>query len=432
MMRRVLIGLVLAATFSARAENWPRFRGPNGQGISSESNLPATWSATENIAWKTPIAAQGWSSPIVWGERIFLTGTTDRGVSCHVVCLSTSDGKVLWDKKVFEQQTTRKEGKNSYATPTPVTDGQSVYGVFGSGGIVALDFAGNILWTNTENKFYSRHGLGSSPIIYKDLLVIPWDWSIVPGPGIEEKVGWQIPWDKGFVLALDRKTGKEKWRTGRGSSRISHMTPIVASIGGKDQIISPAGDAIQGFDPESGALLWTVKSGGEGVVPSPVLAGADLLVTLSGFPTNVPGGTAIRAVRLDPKARGDVTGTHIAWEQRRNVPHLPSMVYHAPSDLLFGVRENGFGLCVKARTGEIVWHERLGGNFSASPVLAENRVYLLAESGETVVVEASERFKEIARNRLGDGQGPVQASMAIADGKLYIRSARQLWCIGGK
>src|SRR5687767_4116193 len=176
-MSRLLTAILVTALVAlhSHAENWPRFRGPNGQGISTETNLPTKWSATENVAWKTPVPADGWSSPVVWGERIFLTGTGDRGVSCRVLCLSAADGKVLWDKKVFDQQTTRKEGKNSYATPTPVTDGQTVYALFGSGGVAALDFAGNILWTNTENKFYSRHGLGSSPIIYKELLVIPWD-----------------------------------------------------------------------------------------------------------------------------------------------------------------------------------------------------------------------------------------------------------------
>ena len=429
MIRPLAALLIAIAVFPAHAENWPRFRGPNGQGISSETNLPTKWSATENIAWKTPIPADGWSSPIVWGDRIFLTGTSDRGVSCRVLCLNAADGKILWDKKVFDQQTTRKEGKNSYATPTAVTDGQAVYALFGSGGVAALDFSGNIRWTNTDNKFYSRHGLGSSPILYKDLLVIPWDWSIVPGPGIEEKTGWQIPWDKAFVLALDTKTGKEKWRTPRGLSRISHMTPIVATIGGKDQIISPAGDAIQGFDPDSGALLWTVKSGGEGVTPSPVLAGPDLLVTQSGFPTGVPGGAAIRAVKLDPSAKGDVTASHIAWEQRKNVPNLPSLVFHQPSGLLFGVTEKGFALCLNSKTGDPVWTERLGGNFSASPVLADNRVYLLAESGETVILEPSDKFKELARNKLADGEGPTQASMAVSSGKLYIRTAKHLWCI---
>ena len=426
-MRLLVTLLLLAAASAIHAENWPRFRGPNGQGISSEKNLPTRWSATENIAWKTEIPGEGWSSPIVWGDKVFLTATTDRGVSCHVICFNKADGAIVWNKKVFDQQTTRKEGKNSYATPTPVTDGNAVYAFFASGSAVALDMAGNILWTNRDHRFYSRHGLGSSPVLYKDLLIMPFDWSIVPGPGIEERTGWQIPWDKSYVLALDIKTGKERWKTGRGMSRISHVTPIIASVGGKDVLISPGGDVVQGFNPDSGELLWTVRSGGEGVTPSPVLAGENLLVTLSGFPTNVPGGAAIRAVKLDPGAKGDVTDTHIAWEQRKNVPNLSSLVY--ASDHLFGIKENGIAMCLNPKDGSIVWDQRVQGNFSASPIAADGKVYLLAENGETVVIEAAPQYKEISRNKLGDNVGPVQASIAVSDGRLFIRTAKHLWCV---
>jgi outer membrane protein assembly factor BamB len=415
----------------AFADNWPRFRGPNGQGISAEKGLPTKWSATENVAWKVDVAAEGWSSPVVWGDRLFVTGTTDKGVACHVLCFNKADGNLIWDKKVFDQATTRKEGKNSYATPTPTTDGQAVYALFGGGGVAALDFDGKILWTNQDNRYYSRHGLGASPIVYKDLVIFSFDPSIVPGPGIDELIGWQIAWDKSFVLALDKATGKEKWRGKRGLSRLSHITPIIATVGGKEQLISPAGDVIQGFEPDTGELLWTVRSGGEGVVPSPILAGDNLLVAQSGFPTKVPTGAAVRAVKLDPAARGDVTATHIAWEQKKNVPNLPSMVFL--DGRLYGAQEGGFALCLDAKSGDVLWRERLGGNsgaLCASPVLAGGVIYLLAESGETTLLQPGPEFKEIARNSLGDGVGPTQASMAVSDGKLFIRTAKHLWCIG--
>lgn len=424
-----LLSLVLTSLMSpAGAEDWPRFRGPNGQGVSSEEGLPVKWSATENVAWKVPTPGEGWSSPVIAGGRVYLTAARDRGVACHVVCLDAADGKVLWDTKVFDQETRRKEGKNSYATPTPVVDGRAVYAVFGGGGIAAVDLAGKILWTNRDHRFYSRHGLGSSPIVHGGLLIQAFDGSIEPGPGVDAFIGWQKPWDRAYLLALDAATGKERWRGKRGLSRISHMTPIVARVGDKDQVISPAGDVVQGFDPATGELIWTVRNGGEGTTPSPVLAAPDLLILASGFPTNVPGGAAVRGVRLDPAARGDVTTTHLAWEQKDVVPNIPSFVCAGPH--AYGVRENGMAICLEAKTGKLVWRQRLPGNYSASPVYADGRIYFLSESGATTVIEPGTTYKEVARNDLGDGEGPVQASMAVSGGRLFIRTAKHVWCIG--
>ena len=204
-MIRVAALLLLGAT-CAYGQDWPRFRGPGGQGHSSETGLPETWSATANVAWKTAIPGEGWSSPIVWADKVFVTSATDGGRSCHVLCLGAADGKILWDTTVFDQPTDRKEGKNSYATPSPCTDGQQVYAVFVGGSAVALDFSGKVLWTNHDVKFYSRHGLGASPILHDGLLVMPYDGSTRVGeagkwPKVtdEERTGWQIPWDKAEV-----------------------------------------------------------------------------------------------------------------------------------------------------------------------------------------------------------------------------------------
>lgn len=426
MRRSALLAALLA--LPAAAEDWPRFRGPSGQGISSEKGLPLRWSASENVAWKTPVPGEGWSSPVVSGNRVFLTAALDRGADCRVLCFDARDGRLLWNAKVFDQEPSRKEPRNSHATPTPVADGRRVYAVFGGGGIAALDFEGNVAWVFREIRHYSRHGLGASPALHRGLLVMPYDGSNrVDAPGRypdntpEERLGWQLPWDKSFVLALDAETGKERWRTFRGLSRIAHVTPLVLEIDGKEQIVSPAGDVIQAFDPADGRLLWTVRSPGEGVVPSPA-AGAGLLFTASGFD-----GTSLRAVRLGG-ARGDATATHIAWEHKKNVPAVPSLLYSDP--WLFAVRDNGIVSCMEGRTGNGVWQQRAGKNFSASPVLAEGRIYLLEDSGETAVIEAGGEFREIARNRLADGEGPVQASMAVSGGRLFIRTARNLWALG--
>ena len=415
-----LAALVGLPAVPAAAQDWPRFRGPTGQGICAEKGLPLRWSAAENVAWKTPVPGEGWSSPVVWGERIFLTTATGNGASCHVLCLDRGSGRVLWDAKVFDQETSRKESKNSYASPTPVTDGRRVYAVFAAGGIAALDFEGKVAWTNRKNRYYSRHGMGVSPILYRDLLVLPFDWSR-EATGEEERVGWQKPWDQSFVMALDRDSGRERWRTRRGMTRIAHVTPLVLEVDGKEQIISPAGDAVQGFEPGTGRLLWSVRSPGEGVVPGPV-SGMGMLFTASGFD-----GTVLRAVKLGG-ASGDATATHIAWEQKQNVPMIPSLAFSEPH--LFAIKEKGIASCMDARTGKIVWQQRVGGNFSASPVLAEGRLYFLAESGETTIIEAAAEYREVARNRLEEGEGPVQASMAVSGGRLLIRTARNLWCIG--
>lgn len=412
------VGLFVLSSPVARGEDWPRFRGPAGQGVSAEKEVPLEWGPEKNVAWRTAIAGEGWSSPVVWGGRVFVTSATDGGATCHVICVDAKTGKILWDTPVMKQPLKRKEGMNSYATPTPVTDGKRVYAVFGSGAMAAVNFEdGKVAWTN-DYPFYSQHGLGASPIVHDGLLIMPFDGS---SEGENKQVGWKIPWDEARVVALDVNTGKERWAAKRGESRISHMTPIVVDVGGKPQLISPAGDVVQGFDLETGERIWSVYSQGEGVTPSPV-AGDGLLFTSSGFEAET-----IRAIKLDPAARGDVTKTHIAWEQKRAVPTRPSFVYHG--GLLFSLKENGIALCLEGKTGEVVWQERLDANFSASPVLAAGRIYFLAENGDTTVIEAGRSFKELAVNPLA---GHFQASPAISNGRIFIRSDKDLYCVGSK
>jgi len=424
-MKTLLALLTLAAPVWAQSEsNWPRFRGPTGQGLSTDTGLPTAWDASSHVAWKTALPGEGWSSPIVWGDRIFVTSATEGGRSCHVLCLDASSGTIAWDQKVFDQEAGRKEGKNSYATPTPCTDGTRVYAVFGGGGAAALDFDGKLLWTNLDVKFYSRHGLGASPIVVDGLLVMPYDGSnrvekagTWPNNPDEERVGWQIPWEKAEIAALDVATGKRVWTGRRGKSRIAHATPILVD----GQIVSIAGDAVQGFDPKSGERLWSVYCQGEGLTPSPV-AGDGLLYAASGFEK-----TTLRGIKLG--GQGDVTATHIAWEQKKGVPTQPSLLYVKP--YLYAVTESGVASCFKAESGEIVWQERLTTaktGFSASPLFAGGRLYVLSEAGETTVLEAGPEFKVLSRNPLGE---KCQASPAVSRGRLFIRSEKSLFCISG-
>ena len=419
-----IVALLACAVVIGRAENWPGFRGPTRQGVSTETGLPLQWSAESNVVWKTPIAGTGWSSPIIWEDRIFVTTATDNGSSCRIISLDAKSGKILWDKEVFTQVPRRKEGKNSYATPTPTTDGKQVFAVFGDGSVAALDFSGAIIWTNREVQFYSRHGLGASPLIYENLLIMPYDGSNpvsaagnYPNNAPEERLGWQLPWDRAIIVALDRKTGKRVWTGKRGQSRIAHVSPILVKHGGETQLVSCAGDAIQGFDPKTGERIWSVFSQGEGVTPSPA-AGEGLLFTSSGFEK-----TTLRAVKLGGK--GDVTQTHIAWEERKGTPTQPSLLYVSPH--LYAIADGGVAHCYKGTNGEIVWEERIGGNHCASPVYADGKIYFLSEAGETTIIEAGPQFKEVARNSINE---KCQASIAISGKKLFIRSENNLFCIG--
>lgn len=412
-LARILsVTVVILWTTCVFAENWPRFRGPTGQGVSTETNLPTKWSATENIAWKASIPGLGWSSPIVWGDRVFLTTTRNGDTSCHVICIDRDTGKILWDKEVFQQVVRRRERLNSGATPTPVTDGQLVYAVFCDGSIIALDFDGNVAWVNREVQYYSRHGLGTSPILYQDLLILSIDHSTTDMT--QERLGWQLPWDKSYILAVDKKTGKERWRGPRGMSRIAHSTPNIMTVDGKPQLVSAAGDVVQGHDPANGKLLWTVPSMGEPCVPA-IVIGDDLVYSA---PT---GGAAIRAVRPGHAGRE----AKIVWEQTDQVPMLPSFIYSKP--YLFTIKETGFAMCLNAETGQVIWRQRLNGRFSASPILAEGRLYLLGEDGVCTIIEAGPEYKEIAKNTLGDVK--CQASMVVSQGRLFIRTENALYCI---
>ena len=413
-LRIIAVVSVILCTRFAQAENWPTFRGPGGQGVSHETGLPLKWSGAENVAWKTPIPGEGWSSPIVFGDDVFLTAATEEGVSCRVLALDRRTGAVRWNTEVVRQVPTRKEQKNSYASPTPVTDGKHVYAVFSDGTLAALDLAGTVVWTNRDYKFYSKHGMGASPRLFGDQLIMPFDGS---SDGEDRQIGWKIPWDRAFVLALDKQTGKTLWQAKRGMSRIAHVTPSLWKGADSAQIISGAGDVVQGFDPATGKQLWTVHSQGEGVTPSIVL-GDDLIYSASGFekPT-------IRAVR--PGGTGDVTQTHIAWEQTKGVPSLSSLLYVKPH--LYAVTDAGVATCFAAETGELIWQERIGGKHSASPVAAEGRIYFLSEEGETVVIAAGAKFEILARNPL---QETCQASMAVSQGQFFIRTQQHLFCLG--
>lgn len=402
---------VLSVCRSLPAENWTRFRGENGQGYSSETDLPLNWSATENVKWKTAIPGGGWSSPIVFEDRVFVTTATEEGASCRILCVDREGGKILWNREVHRQVPGPKRAQNSYATPTPVTDGERVYAVFSDGAVVAVDFSGGTVWKSTEVDFHSLHGLGASPILVNDQLVMPFDGSSRE----EATVGWKKPWDQAVVIAFDKFTGEVRWRGKRGESRVGHVTPIVVDDGA--QLVSAAGDRVQGFDVATGERLWSVYSQGEGVTPSPVV-GNGVLFTSSGFEA-----PTIRAIRLG--GDGDVTDSHIVWEQRRGVPALASPLLVSP--YLYTISRENILHCIDEASGEVVWLERLEGTHWASPIYADGRIYILSEEGVTRVLEPGDEYKEIARNELNE---KCLATMAVSEGQFFIRGVEHLYCIG--
>jgi outer membrane protein assembly factor BamB len=405
--------LVLVAASTMLGENWPGFRGPSRQGISSEKRVPVRWSKTENVLWVQDVPGEAWSSPIVHGGRVFVTTATEDGVSGRVLCFDSRTGKPLWNREVVRQTLKRKEKKNSWASPTPVTDGRHVYAVFGDGTFAALDFNGKVVWINRDYPHYSQHGLGASPILEHGLLIMSRDAS---SEGEDKKVGWQKPWEESFLVALDAATGKERWRAKRGLSRIGHTTPVVTRDRGRSVIISSAGDVVQGFDLRTGKLLWTGRSQGEGVVPSPVF-GDGVVFTASGFekPT-------IRAFRLG--GNGDVGAVGVVWEQTKGVPMISSMIFVAP--YLYSVTTNGIVNVFVGSSGEMLQQLRIGGEHSASPVFADGRLYFSSEDGDVTVIEPGASPRILQVNRMEER---IQASPAVAGGKLYLRTERKLYCI---
>jgi outer membrane protein assembly factor BamB len=399
----VLLCLALVAPAAAAVgQDWPEFRGPGGQGHSGEPNLPLDWNETRNIRWKTPVPGLGGSSPVVAGGRVWLTAATeDRGVSLRALAFDVESGRELVNVEVFRIRGSREiNPKNSWASPTPVVEGDRVYVHFGADGTAALTQSGEIVWT-ARFSYESQHGAGGSPVLYDDLLIFSCDGH-----------------DAAFVVALDKRTGKVRWKTARRQpADQAYTTPLVIRVGERDQIVSVGAFRAAAYDPRSGKEIWRVSyRDGFSNVPRPVF-GHGLVYIATGFqqPTLI-------AVRAD--GVGDVTRTHVAWTLRRGVPLTPSPLI--VGDELYLVTDAGIASCLDAATGTLNWQQRLGGTYSASPVFAGGRIYFLAEQGATTVVLPGKQFSRIAVNAL---EGATLASIAVSGGSMFIRSDTHLYRI---
>jgi outer membrane protein assembly factor BamB len=385
---------------------WPEFRGPGGQGHAASGPAPFEWSETRNVVWKVPVPGRGWSSPVVSGGRIWLTTAVadGRAASLRLLSFDAESGRELLNVEAFKLSSANlKNEKNSHASPTPIVEGDRVYVHFGGDGTAALDAAtGKILWSK-KFPYASQHGSGGSPALYKDLLIFSGDGHL-----------------EAWVIALDKRTGDVRWKTERRRPfDQAYTTPLVISVDGRDQIVSVGAYRVGAYDPDTGKEIWRVQyEDGFSNVPRPVFANGLVYITTGFFQP------AVMAIR--PDGTGDVTRTHVAWTTTRGAPFTPSPI--AVGDELYIINDLGVLSCVDARTGTLHWQQRIGGNYSASPVFADGRIYFLSEEGVATVIAPGTTFRKLAVNELG---GATLASMAVANGSIFIRSLTHLYRIGG-
>ena len=400
---RLALSLLLAlagAGAVARADDWPQFRGPSGQGHSSDAGLPLAWSESRNVVWKAPVPGRGWSSPVVAGGRVWLTTSiSEKGASLRAVAFDVASGREVVNVEVVRLGNANLTNpKNSHASPTPVVEGDRVYVHFGAQGTAALTTSGEIVW-KTRFPYESQHGNGGSPVLYGDLLIFSCDGS-----------------PDAFVVALDKRTGKVRWKTSRRDpSDQAYSTPLVIRVGDRDQLVSVGAYRATAYDPLTGKEIWRVGyADGFSNVPRPVF-GHGLVYIATGFQQ-----PSLLAVRAD--GAGDVTKTHIAWTLKRGAPLTPSPLL--VGDELFVVNDGGIASCLDAKTGATHWVQRLAGAFSASPVFADGRVYFLSEEGTSTVLAPGKEFNKLAESTL---DGAILASMAVSERSIFIRTMTHLY-----
>lgn len=392
------------------AEDWPEFRGPTGQGHSTERQVPLNWSESHNVLWKTPVPGTGWSSPVVAAGRVWVTTAVQEreGGSLRALAYDAATGREVVNTEVFRIPSVEPlNRKNTRASPTPILDGDRVYVHFGADGTAALSTTGAIIW-KARFEYRSQHGDGGSPIVYGDLLIFSCDGD-----------------DTAYVVALDKRTGKVRWKTDRRRPFAqAYSTPLVIRVGSRDELVSVGAYRAAAYDPRTGEEIWRVSypvrfPEGFSNVMRPVY-GSGLVFVSGGF--NEPSFLAVR-----PDGVGDVTRSHVAWTLTRGAPFTPSPIL--VGDELYIVNDAGIASCLDARTGQRYWQQRLGGNYSASPVFADGRIYFTSEEGLSTVIAPGREYRQLATNRL---DGDALASLAVSDASIFIRTGTHLYRIGVK
>lgn len=404
----------------ALAGNWPGWRGPTGYGLTTETNLPLKWSATENVRWKVKLPDAGNSTPVVWGDKVFLSQPVDAEKRRTILCLDRSTGKQLWQQGIVSEETEISHRANPMCSPSPATDGERVVAWFGSAGVFCYDMNGKQLWHRDLGKQKHEWGYAASPVIHGDLVILHF------GPG-----------ERSFLIAMDKNTGKTVWQVdipevqpkertdgfaGDPKGLIgSWSTPIILKANGRDELVISLADWLKGFDPKTGKEVWRVGGLNPLLYTSPIY-GDGVVVAMGGFH-----GTTIAA---KPGGNGDVTATHRLWQTPRTKNRLSSGVVY--KGYIYVPNTPGIAECIELSTGKSVWDERLPSvgaktEFWSSMVLAGDRIYVLNQSGDCVILRASPKYEVLGVNSIGGEL--TNGSLAVSNGDLFIRTHDHLWCI---
>ncbi len=401
----IVIQMLVSLTVT-RAQNWPNWRGPNGDGTSVETNLPTKWDSTTNVLWKSSVPGVGHASPIIWEDRLFTVTARPETQEKLLLCYDTKNGELLWQATVIKTPLENKHNDNSYASGTPATDGKLIYVSFLDGEsviVAAYDFTGKQVWLQRPGTFSSPHGYSCSPVLYKDMVMINGD-------------------SKGaaFIAALSRTDGHTIWKTTLDKPAHSFSTPIFRELAGRMQMIYCGNQEVASYNPEDGSRYWFVTGPSEDFCSSPVYnEKTGFLLISSAWPQR-------HLLAIKPDGKGDVSDTHIAWRATNLGYYVPSPV--TTGNYLVTTMTNGLVNCFEASTGNILWKENLGKQY-ASAVLANGLVYMPNDDGVITVIKPGPAFESIAKNPIGE---QMFASPAISNGRIYLRGAKHIFCIGVK
>lgn len=407
------LGALAAAAVigSARGENWPAWRGPNGNGVSGSVNLPVKWEGTNQVRWRTPLPEPGNSTPVIWKDRVFVTQPLAVEKKRALLCFDAKSGKQLWQAGVQVNAMERSHNTNPYGSASPATDGERVICWFGSGGLVAYDFNGRELWRKDLGEHNHQFGYGGSPVIHGDMVLLNF------GPGTRE-----------FLVALNKRTGEELWRHQSETAAADDIhgtwsTPLVVDWQGAPQVISALRGEVAALHPQTGAVIWRAKELGPQAKSSPVSGDGVVIVSGDMQSSEV-------AVRLG--AKGTIDGSQLLWKKNPPKRRVGTGVIH--NGRYFGVQTSGIADCLKLENGEVIWEERLTGSGSnnavwSSPVMAEGKLYIMNQVGDVFVLRAGDKFELLAMNSLKEASN---SSVVPAAGALYLRTHKALWCIDTK
>lgn len=410
---RTLLVFSLLVSPALPADEWTQFRGPKGTGISDSKGLPREWSEKKNVVWKTAIHDKGWSSPVVLGKQVWVTTAREDGKAQWAVCVDRETGKIVHDIKVFDTPKVPYffiKNYNSHASPSPVIEKGRVYVHFGSAGTACIDTeTGKALWKRDDLKCNHWRAPGSSPILWEDLLILTFDG-----------------YDRQYMTALYKETGKTAWTTGRsidyktdnGDLKKAYCTPVVIDVGGKPQLVSPAAVGTVAYGPRTGKEIWKVHHGGMNSATPPQYADGLVYVT-TGY------GSTLVAIR--PTGKGDVTKTHVAWKYPKEAPQRPCPIIH--NGTLYMVNDGGIAIAVDLKTHKELWRKRVPGSYYSSPVLADGHLYVFDRGGKGYVLDIADKGKVVAVNKL---DAAVNATPAVAGKSLFVRGDTHLYRIEQK